>query len=87
MEKYTYIWNTRVEFEVPTAVVMESPIFWDIPSHSPLIVNRRFGETCRLHLQGIRISQARNQREAGSKIFRSLPAASLWFLAWLILRP
>jgi hypothetical protein len=32
-------------------------------------VNRRFGGTCRLHFQGRRnISQARNQREAGSKI-------------------
>jgi hypothetical protein len=34
---------------------------------SPLKVNRRFGGTCRLCLQGRRISQARNQRKAGSK--------------------
>jgi hypothetical protein len=34
---------------------------------SPLKLNWHFGETCRLHLQGRRISQARNQRESGSK--------------------
>jgi hypothetical protein len=33
---------------------------------SPLKVNRRFGGTYRLHLQGRRINQARNQRESGS---------------------
>jgi hypothetical protein len=45
---------------------MKSSIFWDITPCSPLKVNRSFGETCRLHLQGGRISQANNQREAGS---------------------
>jgi hypothetical protein len=34
-----------------TAVVMKSPIFWDIMLCSPLKVNRHFGGTCRLHLQ------------------------------------
>jgi hypothetical protein len=34
-----------------------------IRPYSPLKVNRRFGETYRLHLQGRRISRARNQRE------------------------
>jgi hypothetical protein len=33
-------------------------------SYSPLKVNRRFGETCRLHLHGQRISWARNRRES-----------------------
>jgi hypothetical protein len=33
---------------------------------SPLKVNRRFGGTCRLHLEG-RISQGRNQHRAGIK--------------------
>jgi hypothetical protein len=41
--------------------------FWGITPRSPLNVNRRFGGTCRLHLQGRRISQARNQCEAGGK--------------------
>jgi hypothetical protein len=46
---------------------MKSSIFWDITPRSPLKVNRRFGGTYRLHLQGRRISQARNQREADNK--------------------
>jgi hypothetical protein len=44
-----------------------SSIFWDITLCRPLEVNRRFGGTCRLHLPGRKISQARNQHEAGSK--------------------
>jgi hypothetical protein len=34
---------------------MNSYIFWDITLCSPLKVNRRFGGTCHLHLQGRRI--------------------------------
>jgi hypothetical protein len=56
-----------VKFEVVTAVVMESSTFWDITPCSPLKVNRRFREICRLHLQGRRISHERNKREAGNK--------------------
>jgi hypothetical protein len=51
-------------FEVLTAVVMKSSIFWDIKPCSPLKFNRRFGGTYRLHLQGQKISRARNQRES-----------------------
>jgi hypothetical protein len=51
--------------EVLTAVVMKSSIFWDITPCSPLKVTGRFGGARRL--DGRRISQARNQREAGSK--------------------
>jgi hypothetical protein len=54
----------NVGFEVATAVVMKSTIFWDIPPSSLLKVNRRFGGTYRLHLQGQRTSLARNQRES-----------------------
>jgi hypothetical protein len=36
-------------------------------SYSPLKVNSLSGGTCRLYLQSRRISQGRNQREAGSK--------------------
>jgi hypothetical protein len=46
---------------------MKSSIFLDITPCNPLKVNRRFGGTCRLHLQERRISQARNQLEADSK--------------------
>jgi hypothetical protein len=56
-----------VGFEVLTAVVMKSSIFWDIMSCSPLKVTPRFGGTCRLHLQIRRMSQTTNEREAGCK--------------------
>jgi hypothetical protein len=46
---YTYIYY--VGFEILTAVVMKSIIFWDITSCSTFNVNRRFGETYCLHLQ------------------------------------
>jgi phosphatidylserine synthase len=59
--------NYYVGFEAPAAVVMNSSVFWDITPCSPLKVNRRFVGTCRLYLQVRRISQARNQHEAGSK--------------------
>jgi hypothetical protein len=42
---------------------MKTCIFWDIPPFSLFKVDRRFGATYRLHLQGRRKSQARNQRE------------------------
>jgi hypothetical protein len=64
-------------FEVLTAVVMKSSVFWDITPCNPLSVNRRFGGTYRLHLQGRRISQASS----------ACHLLSSWFLAWLILRP
>jgi hypothetical protein len=48
-----------VGFEVLTAVVMKSSMFWDITPCNPLEINRRFGGTF-LHLQGRRMSQARN---------------------------
>jgi hypothetical protein len=50
-----------VGFEVLKAVVIKSTIVWDITPCSPLKVNRSFGVTYRLHLQGRRISQERNQ--------------------------
>jgi hypothetical protein len=46
---------------------LKNSVLWDITPCSPLKVNRSFGTTCRLHLQCRRISQARNQHEAGSK--------------------
>jgi hypothetical protein len=44
----------------------KSSIFWGI-TPCPLKANLHFGETCCLYLQGRRISQPRNQHEAGSK--------------------
>jgi hypothetical protein len=55
-----------IGFEVLTAVAMKSIIFWDITPCSPLKVNRLLGGSYRLHLQGRRISRARNQRESCS---------------------
>jgi hypothetical protein len=46
------------EFEVSTAVTMKTVVFWDAaPCGS--IINRHFGGTCSLHLQGIRKRTAR----------------------------
>jgi hypothetical protein len=53
-----------IEFQVLTAVVMKNTIFWGMTPCSPLSANRRFGRTYRFHLQGQRISQARNRRES-----------------------
>jgi hypothetical protein len=52
---------------------MNSTIFWDITTCSPLKVNIRFGRSCRLHLQIRRISQVRNQKTE----FCLLPAFTL----------
>jgi hypothetical protein len=50
--------------EYSTYFFIKSTIFWDITPCSLLKVNRRFGETYHLHLQGGKISRARNQRES-----------------------
>jgi hypothetical protein len=53
---------------------MKSYIFWDITPCNPLEANKRFGETCRLHLQGRTTRQARNHHEAGSKeVYITMP--------------
>jgi hypothetical protein len=39
-----------VGFEVLTAVVMKSSVFWDITPCNPLKINRHFGGTFRLHV-------------------------------------
>jgi hypothetical protein len=57
---------------------------WDIIPCSPLNLNRRFGGTCRFHLQGAKINQARNQHKICSKL---VSTCFIWFLAWIIFRP
>jgi hypothetical protein len=80
-----FLWNICnhlpdcVGFEVLTAVFMKSSTFWDVTPCSLLKVNWCFGRICCLHLQGRKISEAKNQQ--------SLLPASCWFLARLILRP
>jgi hypothetical protein len=43
-----------VRFEVFTAMVMKSIIFWDVTPYSLLRCNRRFGGTYHLHPEGRR---------------------------------
>jgi hypothetical protein len=52
---------SAVGFEDLTAAVMKSSVFWNITPCSQLKVNRGFGETCHLNLQGRRMSRARNE--------------------------
>jgi hypothetical protein len=51
-----------VRFEVFTAVVMKSIIFWDVTPCSLLSCKRRFGGTYRLHPQGRRNNFSKNQQ-------------------------
>jgi hypothetical protein len=44
-----------VGFEVLTAVAMESSVFWNIRPCTPLKIDRHFGGTNRLHLNGRRM--------------------------------
>jgi hypothetical protein len=44
--------DNYIRLVVLTAVVVKSSIFWDITPYSPSNVNRHFGGTCCLHLQG-----------------------------------
>jgi hypothetical protein len=43
-------------------------LYWDITPCSPLKISWPIGGTCRLHPQGPRISQARNQSETASRV-------------------
>jgi hypothetical protein len=58
---YWFLYSFNIE---QTESTLKSSIFWDITPCSPLKVNQRFGGTCRLQLQGQRISRARNQSES-----------------------
>jgi hypothetical protein len=61
-------------------------IIWDITSCSLLKVNRRFGGTCLYHLQGWRLSQARNWRQSRLLVLLP-PALMLVSLLGLFFRP
>jgi type IV secretory pathway VirB3-like protein len=76
-ENALLIYSYVIASEVLTAVVVKSSIFWGMASCSPLRVKRRFGGTCRLKHQDLRIHQTRDQQ--------SLLPASWWFLARLLL--
>jgi hypothetical protein len=69
----------NVRFEVFTAVTMKNVVFWDVaPCRS--CVNRRFGGTYRLHLQGIKIQRARNRLAARAGFFPTLQDGGDMFL-------
>jgi hypothetical protein len=57
------IWG--IGSEVLTAVAKKSSIFWDITPCNPWKFKRHFGGSCRLHLRGRRVCQARSQHEIG----------------------
>jgi hypothetical protein len=66
IKRYNVIFHSSiiciyVGFEVFTAVVMKSIIFWDMTPCSLLSCNRRFEGTYRLHLQGRRNNFSKNQ--------------------------
>jgi hypothetical protein len=63
-------------------VVMKSTIFWDITPCCSLSVNWIFERIYRLHLQGLKISLARNQRESRWKA--SFHLLTRWFHVQLI---
>jgi hypothetical protein len=60
-----------------TYFITKSANFWDITPCSPSSVNRRFGGTYRLHLQGQRISLARKPCLAPA--FTLVPCSSYFF--------
>jgi hypothetical protein len=49
----------HVRFEVFTAVTMKNAVFWDVAPCRSCRLNRRFGGTYRLHLQGRKICERR----------------------------
>jgi hypothetical protein len=61
--------NISVRFEVFMAVTMKNAVFWYVPQCRSC-VNRRFGGTYRLHLQG------RKFRERGTSVSRWLQSAA-----------
>jgi hypothetical protein len=52
---------TKFHIHIKQQVKLKISTFWDITPCSLLKVKWCFGGTCCLHLQGRRISQARNQ--------------------------
>jgi hypothetical protein len=57
--------------------VLKNAVFWDV-APCRYFVNRRFGGTYRLHLQGIRNPRVMNQRE---QMAVAVATCSRWFIA------
>jgi hypothetical protein len=79
LENILKIVKLLVGFQVLSAVVVKSPVFWDIMTRDPLKANELFGGTYCFHLQGRRINERRNQHEAGNK--QDFLPALCWFLS------
>jgi hypothetical protein len=74
------IQHERQDNNKSTAIrITESINFWDITPCSPLSVNRCFGGTYRLHLEGQEISSARTSKQVGGEQNDCHLLAS-WFL-------
>jgi hypothetical protein len=56
--------DITLKYGVLTAVVMNSSIFWDTTSCSPLKLNRRFGGTCLLNVQVRRMAQEESDKQS-----------------------
>jgi hypothetical protein len=60
---------------------LKNAVFWDVAAPCGFIINRRFGGTCRLHLQGRRNNASEENYRLLATVwqFSSLP---LFFLPW-----
>jgi hypothetical protein len=63
--------QSYVRSEAFTAVTMKKAVFWDV-TPCRYFVNRRFGGTYSLHLQGIRNPRAMNQRGQIAVVFSAI---------------
>jgi hypothetical protein len=72
---WTHTISSHVKFEVLTAVVIRNTVPWNITPCSPVKVNRRFGGTYRVHLQGW-ISRARYYLLSGWYLARPIRYSS-----------
>jgi hypothetical protein len=71
-----------VGFDVLTAVVMKSTIFWNITPYSPLSVKRRFWGTYRLHLQRRKTKLSKKLAWKEMESFHAGFLLSLFFQPW-----
>jgi hypothetical protein len=58
---------------------MQNFVFWNITLWIPIKINRRFGGTYLLHLQGGRVSHWRNNHETNSRLCMLHLWLNLWF--------
>jgi hypothetical protein len=66
LSSFCLITFKHAESEVLTAIVRKSSLLWNVTPCSPVNFNVSFGGTFHLHHHCWRVSQARNQDEAGS---------------------